>query len=100
MLVRFALGQSDTLEPLPGLVAGRFNLWLGREAKAGRTYSDAQIAWLHLIRDYLAVNIAIPPADLMEAPVFADRGGLIGARTAFGLRLPELLDDLTDALVA
>jgi type I restriction enzyme, R subunit len=36
MLVRYAIGETEALEPLPGLVAGRFNLWLGREEKAGR----------------------------------------------------------------
>ncbi len=35
MLVRYAIGEAETLEPLPALVAGRFNLWLGREEKAG-----------------------------------------------------------------
>ena len=29
-------GETETLEPLPSMIAGRFNLWLGREEKAGR----------------------------------------------------------------
>jgi len=100
MLVRYALGQSAALEPLSSLTAGRFNLWLGREEKAGRSYSDDQKAWLAAIRDHLAVNIEIRPEDLMEAPDFTTRGGIIQARALFGPRLPQLLDDLTDALVA
>ena len=90
MLVRYALGQSEALEPLPSLVAGRFNLWLGREEKAGRGYTEEQRAWLAAIRDHLAVNIEIRPA----------RGGLVRARALFGVRLPALLEELTDALVA
>src|SRR6185312_584270 len=35
MLVRYAIGESESLEPLPSVIAGRFNLWLGREEKAG-----------------------------------------------------------------
>jgi hypothetical protein len=31
MLVRYALGLDDVLEPLPSKIAGKFNLWLGRE---------------------------------------------------------------------
>ena len=46
MLVRYALGATTTLEPLPATIAGRFNLWLGREERAGRTYTEAQHAWL------------------------------------------------------
>jgi type I restriction enzyme R subunit len=100
MLVRYALGQNGSLEPLPSVVAGRFNLWLGREEKAGRVYSDDQKAWLAAIRDHLAVNIEIRPEDLMEAPEFAARGGIVRARGLFGTRLPELLDELTEVLVA
>lgn len=100
MLVRYAIGEAETLEPLPALVAGRFNLWLGREEKAGRSYTEAQKAWLVAIRDHLTVNIEIGIGDLMEAPEFSARGGLIQARALFGTRLPVLLDDLTDALVA
>jgi type I restriction enzyme R subunit len=34
-LVRYALGQRESLAPLSSEVAGRFNLWLGREERAG-----------------------------------------------------------------
>jgi type I restriction enzyme R subunit len=100
MLVRFALGQAEALEPLPALIAGRFNLWLGREEKAGRLYSDEQRAWLMAIRDHLSVNIEIRPEDMMDAPEFSARGGIVRARALFGARLPDLLGDLSDVLVA
>ncbi|WP_316196263.1 MULTISPECIES: DEAD/DEAH box helicase family protein [unclassified Bradyrhizobium] len=100
MLVRYAIGEAESLEPLPSVIAGRFNLWLGREEKAGRSYSDAQRNWLMAIRDHLAVNIEVRPEDLMEAPEFTARGGIIRARALFGARLPALLDEITDALVA
>jgi type I restriction enzyme R subunit len=100
MLVRYAIGQTESLEPLPALIAGRFNLWLGREEKAGRSYSDEQRNWLLAIRDHLAVNIELRPEDMMDAPEFAGRGGIIRARALFGARLPALLDELTDTLVA
>ena len=74
MLVRYALGRSTTLEPLPATIAGRFNLWLGREERAGRTYTEAQRAWLFAIRDFIAVNVDITPEDLMDAPDFAAAG--------------------------
>src|SRR5437660_7549558 len=100
MLVRYALGQADALEPLPSIIAGRFNLWLGREEKAGRSYSDEHRAWLLAIRDHLAVNIEIRPEDMMDAPEFSGRGGIVRARALFGARLPALLDELSDVLVA
>ena len=36
----------------------------------------------------------------MDAPDFAGRGGIVRARALFGARLPALLDELNDVLVA
>jgi type I restriction enzyme, R subunit len=88
------------LEPLPATIAGRFNLWLGREERTGRTYTDAQRAWLFAIRDFIAVNVDITPEDLLEAPDFAAQGGLLRAHTLFGDRLRPLLDELPQVLTA
>lgn len=97
-LVRFATGTADTLAPLSSDMAGRFNLWLGREARAGRAYDQEQLGWLEAIRDFVAANIEVTPADMQDS--FAGSGGIIGARRAFGPRLDTLLDELQDALVA
>jgi type I restriction enzyme R subunit len=97
-LVRFATGRADTLAPLSSDMAGRFNLWLGREQRAGRSYTQEQLGWLEAIRDYLAANIEVTTADIQDQ--FDERGGIIGARRAFGPRLNALLDELQDALVA
>jgi len=100
VLVRFALGRDEVLEPLPAKVAGKFNLWLGREKNAGREYSTAQLAWLVAIRDDLAVNADVIRQDLQDMAAFAGKGGLVQARELFGPKLDELLGDLSDALVA
>ncbi|QUD86234.1 type I restriction endonuclease subunit R [Phenylobacterium montanum] len=99
-LVRFALHQQDTLAPLSVDMVARFNLWLGREAKAGRTYTAEQASWLEAIRDHLAANIDLSLRDLQDQPTFSSKGGVVAARAAFGTRLPELIEDLTGALVA
>lgn len=100
MLVRFALNKDEVLEPLPGKIAGKFNLWLGREKNAGREYSTDQLAWLGAIRDHLAVNAEVTRQDLQEMGTFSSKGGLVKARELFGQRLDDLLGDLSDALVA
>jgi type I restriction enzyme R subunit len=100
MLVRYALGDITTLEPLPATVAGRFDLWLGREERAGRTYTNAQRAWLLAIRDFIAINVDITPEDLMEAPDLAAQGGLLRAHALFGDRLRPILDELPQVLIA
>ncbi len=99
-LVRFALGQSEFLEPISADVTRRFNLWIGRQKKAGTQYSADQMRWLENIRDHIAANAEISARDLMEMAEFADAGGLIRARALFGEGLNGLLDDLSIALVA
>jgi len=99
MLVRYALGQAETLEPLSSLTAGRFNLWLGREEKAGRAHGGAAGVADGYPRSSRG-HIEIRPEDMMDAPEFFGRGGIVRARALFGARLPALLDELTDTLVA
>lgn len=100
MLVRFVLGKHEVLQPLPSIVAGKFNLWVGREEKAGRKYSTEQLAWLTAIRDHLAQNGGLERKDLQDVPAFFAKGGLIKAQALFGSRLDAVLGDLSDALVA
>ncbi len=99
-LVRYALRQQDALAPLSVDMAARFNLWLGREARAGRQYSPEQLGWLEAIRDHLAANIDMSLKDLQDQPTFSGLGGVVAARAAFGDRLQPMIDELTGALVA
>ena len=99
-LVRFALGQTEVLEPFATVVEQRFNLWLGREKKAGREYTAEQEGWLRAIASYIAANAEIGPRDFQEAPSLADRGGILRARKVFGSGLDTMLDELQGALVA
>ena len=101
-LVRFALGPSETLEPFAVDVERRFNLWLGREQKAGRVYSDGQRVWLDLIKAHVAANAEITLDDIQHAPALGDRGGRLAAARAFGgpEGLNRVIDDLNEALVA
>lgn len=99
-LVRFAIGQVDSLQSISAQVEQRFNLWIGREKQQGRAYTADQLAWLSLIRDYIAANAEIAARDLQDAPDFSDQGGIVRASALFGERLPDMLDELTTALVA
>lgn len=99
-LVRFATGQEETLEPYGARVEQKFNLWIGRQIKAGRSFTDEQMSWLRAIRDYLAVNVEIAPADLMKDQPFTDWGGIVAARKVFGTELNGVLEELTEVLVA
>jgi type I restriction enzyme R subunit len=99
-LVRFATGQTDLLEPYGARVEQRFNLWIGRQVKAGRNFDEEQMNWLRAIKDYLAANVEIAPGDLMKDQPFSAWGGVVAARKLFGAELNGLLDDLSEALAA
>lgn len=99
-LVRYALGFDDVLEPFGAKVEQRFNLWIGRQKKAGRDFTDEQINWLKAIAGYIAANAEVTKQDFMTAPAFADHGGVLKAKELFGLELDTLMNELQIALVA
>ena len=99
-LVQFATGQTDTLEPYAARVEQKFNLWIGRQIKAGCDFNEEQMHWLRAIKDYLAANVEIPPADLMQDQPFSAWGGVVAARKIFGNELNGVLDELTEVLAA
>jgi type I restriction enzyme R subunit len=100
-LVRYAIGARADLEPLTQDVNRRFELWLGREKRAGRDYSEEELSWLRLMRDWVAGNVEVTMEDLRNVSDFTARGGAARARQLFGAeRLPVLVDELTDTLVA
>lgn len=99
-LIRFALGQVDALDSFTSVVTQRFNLWLGREKRAGRDYSSEQELWLRKIAAFVTANAEITSRDFMEAPALADGGGILKARALFAPRFDEMLDELQTALVA
>ena len=100
-LVRFTLGYDNVLEPYSAKVEQRFNLWIGREKKAGREYTSEQMEWLKIIAAYIASNAEITSRDFIEIPSLHDEGGIVKAQKVFGKqRFSELLDELPGALVA
>lgn len=81
-------------------VSGRFNLRLGREEKLERTCREEQRRWLTAIRDHLRVYVEMKSTDLMDAPESSRALVALSGRALFGVRLPGLLDELTDAAIA
>jgi type I restriction enzyme R subunit len=98
-LTRFALEQQPVLKPFAESVTERFNEWLMDKAKRGTVFTPDQLAWLNLIRDHIATSLSMETEDFELAP-FSQRGGLGKAAQLFGDKLPLILGELNDALVA
>lgn len=99
-LVRYALGMDEVLEPFGIRVEQRFNLWIGRQKKAGRDFTEEQLAWLKAIALFIAANAEVTTQDIKTVPAFADKGGLIKAQKLFGADFNTLIDELQLVLVA
>ncbi len=73
-LVRYAIGQTEVLESFAIGVEQRFNLWIGRQKKAGREFSEEQLCWLQLIKRYVAQNAEVTSVGPMGRRRHSEQG--------------------------
>lgn len=98
-LVRYALHQTETLEPFPATVEERFRVWLVDQEAAGRRFSPEQLEWLGRIKDQIASSLHVEMGDFEYAPFF-EMGGPSRAYRLFGQELPKIMDELNEVLTA
>ncbi|MDI6916913.1 MAG: type I restriction-modification enzyme R subunit C-terminal domain-containing protein [Thermoplasmatales archaeon] len=98
-LIRFAIGESDVLEPFSETVNNRFNEWLTQQEKTGILFAPEQKKWLMMIRDHIATSLSISMDDFELAP-FYEKGGAVKAYQLFGPELNTTLEQLNEVLVA
>ncbi len=96
-LVRYTVGESNSLVPYTQLVDSRFKEWLAEQKKAGQTYNAAQMEWLEMIKAHIAASASIEIDDFEYAP-FVGKGGAVKASKVFGSRLDSILSELNEAL--
>lgn len=97
-LVRFAIGEDSELNDFSTVANKRFELWKGRQLKnLGIVFTDEQNILLEELKNYIVANAYIELDDVHEA--LEDKGGIIKARQVFGNDLPNILNDLSLALV-
>jgi len=98
-LVRFALGESDLLEPYTDTVNRRFESWLAAQKLQGREFTPEQLEWLKMIKEHVATSLAVEMEDFELAPFF-EKGGPMKAFQVFGPDLPKMLKEVNEALAA
>jgi len=67
---------------------------------AGKTFTEAQQAWLDRIRDHLVQNLSIDRDDFDEMPVFTRHGGWTKADRDFDGKLIQFLREVNEAVAA
>lgn len=98
-LLRFAVGQTETLEPFPEIVNRRFQSWLAEQEQLGRSFTPTQKAWLEMIKEHIATSGGISIDDFELSP-FCEKGGAVKANNLFDNQLNEVLEELNEVLVA
>lgn len=97
-LVRFAIGEDSELNDFSTVANKRFELWKGRQLKnLGIVFTEEQNMLLEELKNYIVANAYMELDDVQEA--LEDKGGIIKARQVFGNDLPNILNDLSLALV-
>ena len=95
-LVRFAIGETATLEPYKESVDQRFREWIANQEKE---FSPEQLAWLEMIKDHIATSLRIEMDDFENIP-FQAKGGAIKVYELFGDALDTILETLNEQLAA
>src|SRR3990170_1158646 len=98
-LIRFAIGESDVLEPFTETVNDRFYKWLSEQEKSDRKFTPEQIEWLTMIKDHIATSLSIGMNDFEYVP-FHEKGGVVKVYQVFGEELKNILEELNEALAA
>ena len=98
-LIRFAIGESDVLEPFTETVNDRFYKWLSEQEKSDRKFTPEQIEWLTMIKDHIATSLSIGMNDFEYVP-FHEKGGVVKVYQVFGEELKNILEELNERLAA
>jgi len=98
-LLRFELGISPELTPYSKIVDFNFMRWTLAQNAGHVHFTDEQMKWLRMVKDFIADSMAITPDDLNLAP-FNRHGGLGKFYELFGADYEKLLDEMNLALAA
>ena len=97
-LMRRVSGLDERLTHYGDTVRRNFQAWvMGRHAGAGEKFNEAQMAWLHMIRDHMVSSYRMERDDLEMAP-FDAQGGLGRMYQLFGGQMDAVMAELNETL--
>jgi type I restriction enzyme R subunit len=98
-LIRFAIRETEVLEPFSDTVEQRFTVWMAQQEGLGKKFTAEQMEWLKLIKDHIATSLSIGMDDFEFAP-FYEKGGAVKVYQLFGQQLSGILEELNVRLAA
>jgi len=97
-LTKFALGNSEILEPFVDSVDRKFKKWVEEHAAEGRIYTDDEMEWLKMMKDHVASFLEIDMLSFNELP-FVSKGGAAKAYNLFGPDLNRIMYEFNEKLI-
>ncbi len=99
-LVRKVSGVDQTLTAFDRTVDRNFQQWM-LKANAGqhKRFTEEQVQWLRLIKDYIAASFHLDKEDF-ELDPFNKLGGLGKMWRLFGEETDAIINELNESLVA
>lgn len=98
-IIRFEMGEADSLQPFADKVNYNFQQWTFRRNAGAVHFTSEQMEWLQLVKDHIAVSLSIELEDLDLSP-FDHKGGLGRFYEVFGDSYEEILREMNVELVA
>ncbi len=98
ILVQYALGKIDTLEPYVERIDKKFNEWLDENRKSGREYTTEELEWLKMMKNHFSTFLEINMTSFNQPP-FVNKGGASKAYNIFGHDLNKILYELNERLI-
>ncbi|OIQ38097.1 MAG: restriction endonuclease subunit R [Roseobacter sp. MedPE-SWde] len=99
-LIRRVTGLDQTLTRHSDRIRRNFQNWvMQRHSGAGDKFSEAQMEWLHMIRDHLVTSFTIERDDLELSP-FDGKGGMGQMYALFGDQMDDVMTEMNEALSA
>jgi len=87
------------LRPYADTVRRNFQEWVFRKQAGNVKFSEAQMAWLRGLRDFIAESVHLDREDL-ELGTLGQQGGLARMYQLFGEEMDTVIEELNETLAA
>ena len=98
-LIRFELKAYNTLEPRQEFVDKIFRDWVFKKNAGPVQFTEEQMKWLRMIKDYIVSSVRIDKDDFELTP-FVNEGGLGKMWKLFGEKTDEIIEEINKELAA
>ncbi len=98
-LVRKVIGADTTLTGFDKTVDKNFQDWIFKKQAGTLKYTEEQVQWLRMIKDYIANSFHVDKDDF-ELDPFNKQGGLGKMWQLFGEETDAIINELNESLVA